>query len=177
MQSDGSRRAFAVLGSAVFLVIAPGIVAGLVPWWISRWRFEPSLLGFWPVRIVGALLICAGIPMLLDSFKRFALEGLGTPAPVFPTRHLVVHGLYRYVRNPIYVAVASLILGQGLLFGNSGTLEYGALVGLGFHLFVLAYEEPTLRAAYGEEYKEFCANVPRWIPRLTPWRPELESSH
>ncbi len=176
MQSDGTRRAFAVLGSAVFLVIAPGVVAGLVPWWISRWRFGPPLLGFWPVRIIGALLIFAGIPVLLDSFKRFALEGLGTPAPVFPTRHLVVHGLYRCVRNPIYVAVASLILGQGLLFGSIATLEYGALVWLAFHLFVLAYEEPTLRATYGDEYKQFCANVPRWIPRLRPWEAERESS-
>ena len=172
MQSDRTRRALAVLGSAVFLVIAPGIVAGLAPWWISRWEFGPPLLGFWPGRIVGALLICAAIPVLLDSFKRFAFEGLGTPAPVFPTRHLVVHGLYRYVRNPIYVAVVSLILGQGLLFGSIRTLEYGALVWLGFHLFVLAYEEPTLRTTFGEEYKQFCSNVPRWIPRLSPWDPE-----
>ncbi|MBZ5624476.1 MAG: isoprenylcysteine carboxylmethyltransferase family protein, partial [Acidobacteriia bacterium] len=94
----------------------------------------------------------------------------GTPAPVFPTRHLVVTGLYRYVRNPMYVAVVSAILGQGLIFGNVTLLEYGGLVWLFFHLFVLAYEEPTLESSFGSEYKSFCAEVPRWIPRFTPWR-------
>ncbi len=111
--------------------------------------------------------------MLLDSFARFAIEGLGTPAPVFPTRHLVVTGWYRYVRNPMYVAVVSIIVGQALLFGSITLLEYGALVWLFFHLFVLAYEEPTMRATFGEEYRLYCANVPRWIPRLSPWLTRL----
>ncbi len=114
-------------------------------------------------------MILAGLPILLDSFVRFAVEGLGTPAPVFPTKHLVVTGWYRYVRNPMYVAVVSTILGQALLFGNIGVLEYGALVWLSFHLFVLGYEEPRLRATFGEEYRQFRANVPRWIPRFTAW--------
>lgn len=114
--------------------------------------------------------MAAGLPVLLDSFARFALQGLGTPAPVFPTRHLVVSGLFRYVRNPMYVAVASLILGQGLFFGSVRVLEYGIAVWVAFHLFVLIYEELTLRRTYGSEYEEFCANVPRWIPRLRPWR-------
>jgi protein-S-isoprenylcysteine O-methyltransferase Ste14 len=159
-----------MLGSALFLVIAPGTIAGLVPWWISRWRMQPPLLGFFPCRIVGALLIAAGLPVLLDSFVRFALKGLGTPAPVFPTRHLIVSGLYHYVRNPMYVAVVSLIAGQGLLLGNVRVLEYAVMIWLAFHLFVLLYEEPTLRATFGGEYEAFCANVPRWIPRLRPWR-------
>jgi protein-S-isoprenylcysteine O-methyltransferase Ste14 len=163
------KRVAAVLGSAVFLVIAPGIVAGYVPWLITRWTLQPPLLGLVPLRFIGGLLICAGVPVLLDSFARFALQGLGTPAPVMPTRRLVVSGLYRYVRNPMYVAVTSIIVGQGLLFGSVATLEYGAVVWLCFFLFVLAYEEPALRATYGDEYKRFCANVPRWIPRLRPW--------
>jgi protein-S-isoprenylcysteine O-methyltransferase Ste14 len=164
------RRVFAVLGSALFLVIAPGTIAGLVPWWVSRWRFQPPLLDFPLLRVIGVLLVMAGVPVLLDSFARFALTGLGTPAPVFPTRHLVVSGLYQHVRNPMYIAVVSVIIGQGLLFGNVRVLEYGALVWLGFYLFVLAYEEPVLRATFGTEYKAFCDNVPRWIPRLRPWR-------
>jgi protein-S-isoprenylcysteine O-methyltransferase Ste14 len=98
------------------------------------------------------------------------VQGVGTPAPVFPTRHLVVTGLYRYVRNPMYVAVVSSILGQGLFFGNVTLLKYGAFVWLLFHLFVLVYEEPTLRGSFGSEYDLFRANVPRWIPRLTPWK-------
>jgi len=108
--------------------------------------------------------------MLLDSFARFAVQGLGTPAPVFPTKHLVVTGLYRYVRNPMYVGVIAVIVGQGLLFGDRRVLEYGALVWLAFHLFVLSYEEPNLRRTFGDEYREFCRNVPRWVPRAKPWK-------
>ena len=103
------------------------------------------------------MLILAGLPVLLDSFARFALQGLGTPAPVFPTRHLVVTGWYRYVRNPMYVAVVSIIVGQAMLFGNVTVLEYGALAWLLAHLFVLAYEEPKMRATFAEEYRQFCA--------------------
>ncbi len=164
------RRASAILGSAFFLVIAPGSVAGLVPWAISRWRLQPPFLGFPPTRVLGVLLIVAGLPVLLDSFARFALQGLGTPAPIFPTRHLVVTGLYRHVRNPMYVSVVSLIVGQGLLFGNPQVLAYGFIVWLATHLFVLLYEEPTLRSTFGAEYEAFCANVPRWIPRFSPWK-------
>ena len=101
--------------------------------------------------------------------SRFAWQGLGTPAPVLPTRHLVVTGLYRHVRNPMYVSVVCALLGQALLFGNPMLLSYGGLVWLLFHIFVLAYEEPVLRAKFGPEYDAFCAEVPRWIPRLTPW--------
>jgi protein-S-isoprenylcysteine O-methyltransferase Ste14 len=128
------------------------------------------LLGISSLRIVGALFIAAGIPVFLDSFARFALQGLGTPAPIFPTRHLVVSGLFRYVRNPMYVAVLTQIFGQGMFFGNLRILQYGVAVWLGFYLFVLLYEEPTLRRTFGLEYEEFCANVPRWIPRFRPWR-------
>ena len=164
------RKARAVLGSAVFFVLAPGIVAGFAPWWISRRGTDTASLGL-PLRSLGAVLIAAGVWVLLDSFLRFALQGIGTPAPVFPTRHLVVTGLYRYVRNPMYVAVSAVILGQSLVLGNVRVLGYAALVWLAFHLFVLAYEEPTLRKKYGEEYGTFCTHVPRWIPRLSPWQP------
>lgn len=164
-----TREVLAIVGSAVFLVIAPGFVAGLVPWWISHWKLEAALLGLPPLRFVGGILIALGAIGLLDSFFRFALQGVGTPAPIFPTRHLVVSGLYRYVRNPMYVSVVSAILGQGLILGNVQLLEYGGSVWLLFHLFVLVYEEPTLMASFDSEYKLFCAEVPRWIPRLTPW--------
>jgi protein-S-isoprenylcysteine O-methyltransferase Ste14 len=130
---------------------------------------EQPLLGTSLFRVVGVLLVVAGLAALLDSFARFALQGLGTPAPIFPTRHLVVSGLFRYVRNPMYVPVLSLILDQGLLFGSIRVLEYGIAVWVAFYLFVLVDEEPTLRNSYGLEYEEFCANVPRWIPRLRPW--------
>ena len=102
---------------------------------------------------ISAALIVAGLPILLDSFARFALQGLGTPAPVMPPKRLVVTGLYRYVRNPMYVAVTALIAGQNVLFGSVTVLEYGAIVWAGFFLFVLAYEEPAL----GEQFVELDA--------------------
>jgi protein-S-isoprenylcysteine O-methyltransferase Ste14 len=163
------RRALALLGSAVFLVIAPGFIAGLVPYWISRWQLEPPFLGFRPFRVIGVLLMIAATPVLLESFGRFALKGLGTPAPVFPPQHLIVTGFYRYVRNPMYVAVISVVFGQALLLGDLRLLGYSVFVALAMHLFVLAYEEPTLRRSFGIEYENYRANVRRWFPRLTPW--------
>ena len=163
------RRVFAIIGTAVVLVIAPGLLAGMVPWWITHWQVKPALLGLSVLRFAGGALVALGIPGILDSFGRFAIQGIGTPAAVFPARHLVITGLYRYVRNPIYVAVVSTILGQGLIFGNIQLLEYGGGLWLFFHLAVLIYEEPTLRATFGSEYAAFCAEVPRWIPRFTPW--------
>ena len=168
--NDRIRRAFALLGTALFLVLAPGCVAGLLPWWISRWRFLTPFPGYAPLRFIGAIFIAAGTFVVLDSFARFALQGLGTPAPVFPTKHLVIKGFYRYVRNPMYVAVIAVILGQALLFGDVRVFEYALFAWLVAHLFVLAYEESTLRKTFGAEYESFRANVPRWIPRLTPWR-------
>ena len=157
------RRVFAIVGSIVFLLIAPGTVAGVIPWEISHWRMQ-----------VGASFIGVSIPMLLDSFARFALRGIGTPAPVFPPKHLVVTGLYRNVRNPMYVAALGVIQGQGLLLGDVRVLGYGALVWLISHLFVIGYEEPTLRKRFASEYEAYRASVPRWIPRLSPWGGEVK---
>jgi protein-S-isoprenylcysteine O-methyltransferase Ste14 len=114
-------------------------------------------------------MVAAGLPVLLDSFARFAHQGLGTPAPIAPPQHLVVTGLYRYVRNPMYVAVSLLIFGQALFFGSIWLLEYGLIVWFGFFAFVVLYEEPALRRKFGKEYEEFCSQVPRWIPRLKPF--------
>ncbi len=163
-------RAGALLGSLAFLVVAPGTVAGLVPWWISRWRVQRPFLGAADLRLVGAALLVLGAAVLLDSFARFALRGLGTPAPVAPPRNLVVTGLYRHVRNPMYAGLLAAILGQALLLGNATLLGYALLVWLVVHLFVLLYEEPTLARTFGEEYAAFRANVPRWIPRVRGWK-------
>jgi len=162
------QRAAAIIGSAIFLVIAPGTLAVYVPWYLTHWHFEPALFPI--ARVLGAALIVAGLPILLDSFARFALQGLGTPAPVMPPKRLVVTGFYRYVRNPMYVAVTALIAGQGLLFGSVTVLEYGAFLWAGFFLFVVAYEEPALGEQFADEYKRYRANVRRWLPRVTPWR-------
>ena len=163
------HRTSAILGSALFLVIVPGAIAGLIPWSITRWQFMPPFVGLEITRAIGVILILAGVPGLLDSFGRFALQGLGTPAPIAPPRHLVVTGLYRFVRNPMYVAVVTTILGQALLFGDWRLAVYGALFWLAMHVFVVIYEEPTLTETFGAEYETFRANVPRWLPRVTPW--------
>ena len=148
--------------------VAPGTLAAYVPWYLTHWHFAPPLFPI--ARVLGAALIVAGLPILLDSFARFALQGLGTPAPVMPPKRLVVTGFYRYVRNPMYVAVTALIAGQGLLFGSVTVLEYGAILWAGFFLFVVAYEEPALGEQFADEYKRYRANVRRWLPRITPWR-------
>jgi protein-S-isoprenylcysteine O-methyltransferase Ste14 len=165
-------RPAALLGSVLFLVVAPGTVAGLVPWRISGWRVQRPFFGAAELRLLGALLLVLGAAVLLDSFARFALRGLGTPAPIAPPRHLVVTGLYRHVRNPMYVGLVAAILGQALLLGSAPLLAYALLVWLTVHLFVVLYEEPTLSSTFGEEYATFRANVPRWIPRLRGWVPK-----
>ncbi len=158
-----------LLGSALFFCVAPGVVAGVVPGVLAGWRIGPSFLGLGVLRIVGVALLAAGAASLLDCFARFALQGHGTPAPVAPTETLVVTGQYRYLRNPMYLAVVAAILGQALLFGSARVLGYACIVGLLFHLFVIGYEEPTLRRRFGESYRRYQAAVRRWWPRLTPW--------
>ncbi|HEY8211844.1 MAG TPA: isoprenylcysteine carboxylmethyltransferase family protein [Myxococcaceae bacterium] len=163
------QRGKAIAGSTLFLFVAPGTVAGLIPWLISRWRFSEPFFGVGAFRVLGVVLMAAGLPVLLSAFARFALQGLGTPSPSAPPERLVVTGWYRHVRNPMYVAVVSLIFGQGLLFGNAGVLAYGLVAWVVFHVFVLAREEPRLRGRFGAEYQEYCAHVRRWIPRVRPW--------
>lgn len=158
----------ALIGSAAFLLVAPGTVAGLVPWFITHWRFGDD--AHVNLMVAGGVLIVAGLAVLLESFVRFALRGGGTPAPLAPTAHLVVTGAYRYVRNPMYVAVVALIFGQALLFANAGLIAYGITIAFAFHVFVVGYEEKRLEREFGEDYARYCANVRRWRPRLTPWR-------
>lgn len=161
------RKGTAALGSALFLIAAPGVVAGVIPWAITGWRMEDS--PFWGSRALGGAMIAAGAAFLLHAFARFAFEGLGTPAPIAPTRRLVVGGAYRYVRNPMYLAVGALIVGQALLLGRISLLLYGlgfAALSLGF---VHLYEEPTLGRQFGAEYDAYRRAVPRWFPRRRPW--------
>ena len=161
-------RASAAAGTLVFLVVVPGFVAGLVPWLLTGWESaDPP----WPLRVAGALLLVAGVIVLLRAFARFVTEGLGTPAPVAPTERLVVGGLYRYVRNPMYLAVGATIVGQALLLGRWALIVYAVVFGATVAAFVRGYEEPTLHDTYGEEYDAYRRAVPGWWPRRTPWRP------
>jgi protein-S-isoprenylcysteine O-methyltransferase Ste14 len=161
------RRARAALGSALFLLAAPGVVAGLIPWSITHWEMSPTPVA---VRIAGAALIGAGVAFLIHAFARFALEGIGTPAPVAPPERLVVGGVYRHVRNPMYLAVGFVIVGQALLFGKPVLFIYAAAFGAMALCFVRFYEEPTLRRRFGASYDAYRRAVPGWRPRLHPWR-------
>ena len=164
----------AAAGSAVFFAVAPGTVAGLGPWLLTRWRLGAPFAAWAPLRLAGAVLVVAGTAVLIHAFSRFVVEGFGTPAPVAPTAHLVVGGLYRYVRNPMYLAVTATILGQALLLWRPVLLTYAAIVAAGFVAFVLAYEQPSLRRQYGGSYEAYRRAVPAWWPRLRPWRPERD---
>jgi protein-S-isoprenylcysteine O-methyltransferase Ste14 len=157
------KRGTAAIGSIVFFVAAPGTVAGLIPWWLTSWQIEDAWL---PLQVVGALVIAAGLAVLVQAFVRFVVDGFGTPAPVAPTEELVISGLYRHVRNPMYIAVVAIIAGQALVFGQPVVLAYAAAMWVVFAAFVRAYEEPTLLETYGAQYDAYRRAVPAWLPRL-----------
>jgi len=160
------RKITAVAGSAVFVVVAPGFVAGLAPWLITAWHQGSGYPV--PVEILGGVLIAAGGSVLIYAFAQFALDGLGTPAPVAPPTKLVVRGLYRYVRNPMYLATLSTIVGQALILGRPILFGYAAAVATLFAAFVRWYEQPALTRRYGAQYQAYLRDVPGWWPRLRP---------
>jgi len=168
------RRFWASLGSTLFFFVAPGTVAGLVPWWITKWHLGPPFLDLSSIRWAGVGLIIAGLVPLVGSFARFAWQGLGTPAPIAPPTRLVVSGPYRYVRNPMYVALVVILLGEALLFGDGRVFAWAGVFWLMCHVFILVYEEPVLARTFRADYDKYRANVPRWIPRLVPWKPPAQ---
>jgi protein-S-isoprenylcysteine O-methyltransferase Ste14 len=165
------RRPTAAMGSAVFFLLAPGVVAGLIPWLLTRWQAREPLPYWAPMRVFGAILLVAGLIALIRAFARFVMEGLGTPAPIAAPERLVVGGVYRYVRNPMYMAVLAVIVGQALLLGRLGLLLYAAATWLLVAAFVRWYEEPTLTRRFGADYEVYRRAVPAWRPRLRPWEP------
>jgi protein-S-isoprenylcysteine O-methyltransferase Ste14 len=152
-----------ILKTLLFTILVPGFVAGYVPYVLLGGKPAPShdSLGWF-----GGVLLVLGACVYFRCAWEFAVRGLGTPAPIAPTKFLVVGGLHRYVRNPMYIGVALVILGQAALFRAPHLAEYAALMLLIAHLFVIFYEEPTLRRQFGESYEEYRRTVPRWIPRF-----------
>ncbi len=169
------RKPMAVAGSLLFFVVAPGTVAGLIPWWLTGWQSRPAPDGwaavFVPVRVLGIAMIVAGAGFVASAFVRFVRDGLGTPAPVAPPSRLVVGGVYRYVRNPMYVALITCILGQSFALNQPVLLADAAITAAAFIGFAVIYEEPTLSRQFGSQYEAYRANVPGWWPRLHPWQP------
>ena len=151
------------LRSFLFLLVAPGMVAGYIPLALLREgpRMQTGLFTYlaFPLWIMGGLI-------LLWSFWNFLAQGRGTPAPIDPPKELVAVGFYRYVRNPMYVAVLAVIIGHFLWFGYWNLLIYAVIVFVAFHAFVTYYEEPNLKRKFGAAYEAYLKKVPRWIPRL-----------
>jgi protein-S-isoprenylcysteine O-methyltransferase Ste14 len=151
------------LKSLLFLLVAPGMVAGYIPLALLRkgLQVETGFLAWlaFPLWMVGGAI-------LLWSFGNFLVQGRGTPAPIDPPKELVATGFYRYVRNPMYVGVLLILLGHFLWFQFVWLIVYAAFAFLMVHLFVILYEEPTLRKKFGASYEEYLRRVPRWIPKL-----------
>jgi protein-S-isoprenylcysteine O-methyltransferase Ste14 len=165
------RLTTAAVGSAVFFVVAPGVVAGLVPWLISGWdvQWSMSVLGI-AMLALGCALVAVAVVVLVRNFVRFVVEGRGTPSPVLQTERLVVGGDYRFVRNPMYLAVITAILGQATIFGSFALVLYALTVWAIMAIFVRWYEEPLLQNRYGDEYERYRRGVRAWVPRLRPWQ-------
>jgi protein-S-isoprenylcysteine O-methyltransferase Ste14 len=163
-----SERAVLALKTVLFLMVAPGTVLVYVPWGLLNRGEGASAPRFLLLRAVAPLLWLPGVAMLLWSMRQFVVEGKGTPAPAEPPRELVVHGLYRYVRNPMYVGVISVLKGHFLWFQTGRHLLYLWALFLLFNSFIVLYEEPALKRKFGEPYERYMQEVPRWFPR-PPW--------
>lgn len=151
------------LGSLLFLLVAPGTIAGYIPLVLLRNgpRVETGIFAFlaFPLWLIGSII-------LLWCFWDFTFKGRGTPAPIVPPKELVATGFYRYVRNPMYVGILAILIGYFLWFGYWNLLIYAILVFIAFHTFVAYYEEPTLKRKFGAAYEDYLKRVPRWIPRF-----------
>jgi protein-S-isoprenylcysteine O-methyltransferase Ste14 len=148
----------------LFTILVPGTVAVLVPYLLLSSASPPASLG--PLRFVGLLPLLLGVATYCWSAASFALVGKGTPAPIDPPKELVVRGPYRYVRNPMYLGVVLVLVGEALIWASPTLLIYAALILLACHLFVVYYEEPTLQRQFGDAYAHYCRSVPRWLPAV-----------
>jgi protein-S-isoprenylcysteine O-methyltransferase Ste14 len=168
MSADRSLGSSILLGlrSLFWTALLPGLFAGYIPWryfGLSRSHFDPRN----PQHLLGMVCITLGTALLAACIWEFARSGRGTLAPVDPPKHLVVRGLYRYVRNPMYLSVTTIVLGEALLARSWTLFAYWAIWFVLVNLFVIGYEEPTLRHQFGTEYEQYTRRVGRWLPRLS----------
>jgi protein-S-isoprenylcysteine O-methyltransferase Ste14 len=153
-----------VIRNIIFTLVVPATGAVYLPWWILHQSYAAPTPVTWPA----VAIVAAGAGGYLWCVSIFARVGRGTPGPWDPPRRFVASGPYRWVRNPIYVAAMTVILGEAWLFRSSPLLLYAVGAAVFFHLFVILYEEPTLRRKFGEPYQEYLRTTPRWIPRRPP---------
>jgi protein-S-isoprenylcysteine O-methyltransferase Ste14 len=169
MSAPRGSRAWLAARSLAWTLLIPGLFAGYVPWryfGLSEVRLDFSS----PRHLAGLLCIAIGAVLLAACIWEFARSGRGTLSPADPPKELVVRGLYHYVRNPMYLSATLIILGEFLLTGSRGLLLYWAVWFVGANLFVLGYEEPTLRGRFGPVYERYTRDVGRWLPKLPGWR-------
>ena len=168
------RRALGpILQTVLFTILVPGTVAFLVPWWLVGRLTRPAN---GPLTGLGGVVVAVGAAIYFRCAWEFAVRGLGTPAPIAPTKYLVTTALHRYVRNPMYIGVALVIVGEAALFRTLHLLGYAAVMLLIAQVFVVLYEEPTLRRQFGESYEEYRRKVPRWIPKIRARDSSLDGS-
>ncbi len=153
-----------ILKTILFTILVPGSVLIVIPSWILEGF--PKIQSGAPTPL-GVVMIAMGAAIYFRCAWEFAVRGLGTPAPIAPTKFLVTTALHRYVRNPMYIGVFSVILGEAITFRSLRLLAYAALLCIPVELFVVFYEEPTLRRQFGDSYEEYWRTVPRWIPKFT----------
>ena len=153
------------LRSVFFTILQPGTVTVLIPYWLISSRSDGVLPSHQPLRYLGLPLIAIGAATLLWCIWDFFASGRGTISPIDPPKHLVVRGLYRYVRNPMYVAVVIVLLGEAIFFMSQAVLIEAAIFFVLANLFVMLYEEPTLRRKFGDSYENYTQTVGRWIPK------------
>ena len=152
------------LRSLLWTILLPGVFAGYVPWrYFGVSRVHLDLTN--PLHLLGLLLITMGAALLGACIWEFGRRGRGTLSPVDPPKELVVHGLYRYVRNPMYLSVSTIVFGEALLARSSALLLYWVIFFTAANLFIVLYEEPTLRRQFGESYERYTQRVGRWLPR------------
>jgi protein-S-isoprenylcysteine O-methyltransferase Ste14 len=169
-RSGGWSSVSLALRSLLWTILLPGFFGGYLPWryfGLRQARIDWSN----PADILGLLCIALGAGLLATCIVEFARSGRGTLSPVDPPRHLVVRGLYRYVRNPMYLSVTTIVVGETLVTGSSALAFYLAMWILSVNLFVMGYEEPTLRRQFGDSYDEYTRRVGRWIPTIPKDRP------
>lgn len=158
----------------IFTLLLPGVFLVLVPYFLLSSLGDRFAVDIGPIRFIGLIPMLFGVFVYILCVWSFASKGKGTPAPIDPPKKLVVQGLYKYARNPMYIGVLLILIGETILFASLLLGLYALLVYVCFHLFVVVYEEPALRARFGDSYRKYCDSVPRWIPRGEKTRKQIK---
>ena len=164
------------LRQTLSVILLPGTVAVAVPIWLARRNNITLRSPDGPLEVVsvvaGGVALAVGLMLFIGSLRRFASEGQGTLAPWDPPRHLVVHGLYRFVRNPMISGVIFVLAGEALILRSAPHAWWALIFLVSNAVYIPLLEEPMLEGRFGDEYRDYRAHVPRFVPRLTPWAPD-----